>query len=97
MATVLGMPPKLLWSLPREDYPHRLVSFHLTCNALCLAQSEVGVARGVCRTRSAESGVEYARVDYGTGPRLSTVVRSLYDRHGYKPPYDELPPCEESS
>ena len=52
------------------------------------------LAKGVCRTRTEETGAEYARVDYGTGARLSTVPRSLYDRHGYKPPFDELPPCD---
>jgi hypothetical protein len=43
---------------------------------------------------SEETGAEFARVDYGAaGP--STVPRSLYDRHQYQPPFDELPPCEE--
>jgi hypothetical protein len=55
---------------------------------------EADLAKGVCRTRTEATGAEYARVDYGTGPRLATVTRSLYDRHGYEPPFDELPPCE---
>jgi hypothetical protein len=58
---------------------------------------EAVMARGVCRTKTQETGVEYARVDYGMGARLDTVPRTLYDRHGYKPPYDELPPCEEAN
>lgn len=56
---------------------------------------ETQVANGVCRTKSEATGAEHARVDYGTGPRLALVTRSLYDRHQYHPPYDELPPCEE--
>ena len=56
---------------------------------------ETDVANGVCRTKSEETGAEHARVDYGTGPRLALVTRSLYDRHGYEPPYDKLPPCED--
>jgi len=54
------------------------------------------MAKGMCRTTAA-TGMEHARVDYGTGPRLALVTRSLYDRHGYQPPYDELPPCEDSN
>lgn len=54
------------------------------------------MAKGVCRTRSDASGAEFARVDYGTGARLSTVPKSLYDRHGYKPPFVELPSCDEA-
>jgi hypothetical protein len=62
---------------------------------ICFAQSmEAAVARGICRTKTGETGAEYARVDFGTSG-LSTVPRSLYDRHGYKPPYDELPLCNE--
>ena len=53
------------------------------------------MANGVCRTKSEATGAEQARVDYGTGPRLALVMRSLYDRHGYEPPYDELPSCED--
>jgi len=53
------------------------------------------MARGVCRTRNDESGTEYARVDYGESSGISTVPRSLYDRHEYKPPFEELPRCEE--
>lgn len=52
------------------------------------------MARGICRTKSGETGMEYARVDFGTSG-LSTVPRNLYDRHGYKPPYEELPLCDE--
>ena len=55
---------------------------------------EVAVARGICRTKTEETGAEYARVDFGASG-LSTVSRSLYDRHGYKPPYDQLPLCDE--
>jgi hypothetical protein len=55
---------------------------------------EAAVARGICRTKTGETGAEYARVDFGTSG-LSTVTRSLYDRHGYKPLYDELPLCNE--
>jgi hypothetical protein len=55
---------------------------------------EATVARGICRTKSGETGMEYARVDFGTSG-LSTVPRNLYDRHGYKPPYEELPLCDE--
>jgi hypothetical protein len=52
------------------------------------------MAKGICRTKTGEAGAEYARVDFGaSGP--STVPRSLYDRHGFKPPYDELPLCDE--
>ncbi len=54
------------------------------------------MAKGICRTNADANGIEYAHVDYGTGPRLAKVRRSLYERHEYKPPYDELPPCEES-
>jgi len=44
--------------------------------------------------KTEETGAEYARVEYGAaGP--SKVPRSLYDRHQYKPPFDELPLCEE--
>ena len=60
------------------------------------ACKEISVAKGICRTNTDANGVEYVRVDYGTGPRLARVPRSLYDRHEYKPPYDELPPCEDS-
>jgi hypothetical protein len=56
---------------------------------------EAGMARGVCRTRNDESGAEYVRVDYGEHSGISKVPRSLYDRHGYEPPFDELPRCEE--
>ena len=52
------------------------------------------MAKGVCRTTNEATGAEHARVDYGTGPRLGTVTRSLYDRHKYEPPFDELPPCD---
>ncbi len=52
------------------------------------------MARGICRSKIGETGAEYARVDFGTSG-LSTVPRSLYDRHGYKPPYEELPRCDE--
>jgi len=52
------------------------------------------VARGICRTKSETTGAETARVDFGTSG-LSTVPRSLYERHGYQPPYDELPLCSE--
>ena len=52
------------------------------------------MARGICRTKSEQTGAEHARVEYGdAGP--STVPRSLYDRHEYKPPFEELPLCEE--
>ena len=52
------------------------------------------MARGLCRTKIEETGAEHARVEYGdAGP--STVPRSLYDRHGYRPPFEELPLCEE--
>jgi hypothetical protein len=53
------------------------------------------MARGICRTKTEETGAEYARVDYGASSGISTVPRSLYDRHEYKPPFDELPRCEE--
>jgi hypothetical protein len=53
------------------------------------------MARGVCRTKTEETGAEYARVNYGAGAGISTVPRSLYDRHDYTPPFEELPPCEE--
>ncbi len=48
----------------------------------------------MCRTQNDTTGAEHARVDYGTGPRLAVVTRSLYDRHEYKPPFGELPLCE---
>ena len=52
------------------------------------------MARGLCRTKSEDTGAEHARVEYGdAGP--STVPRSLYERHHYNPPFDELPLCEE--
>lgn len=53
------------------------------------------MARGICRTKTEETGAEYARVDYGASSGISTVPRSLYDRHEYKPPFEELPRCEE--
>lgn len=65
-------------------------------SAGCGTCKEVRVAKGICRTNADANGIEYARVDYGTGPRLAKVRRSLYERHEYKPPYDELPSCEES-
>lgn len=55
---------------------------------------EAAMAKGICRTKTGETGTEYARVDFGTSG-LSTVTRSLYDRHGYKPPYGDLPHCNE--
>ena len=55
---------------------------------------EAAMAKGICRTKTGETGAEYARVNFGTSG-LSTVTRSLYDRHGYEPPYDELPLCNE--
>jgi hypothetical protein len=52
------------------------------------------MARGLCRTKAAKTGAETARVEYGAaGP--STVPRSLYERHHYEPPFEELPLCEE--
>jgi len=62
---------------------------------LCFAGTMEGtVAKGICRKKTEETGAEYARVDFG-GSGLSTVPRSLYDRHGYNPPYDQLPLCDE--
>lgn len=52
------------------------------------------LARGICRTKIEKTGTEYARVDYGSSG-VSNVPRSIYDRHEYKPPFDELPRCEE--
>ena len=52
------------------------------------------MARGLCRRKNGETGAEYARVDFGNSG-VSTVPRSLYDRHGYRPPFEELPTCEE--
>ena len=51
-------------------------------------------AKGICRTRSEETGAEYATVNYGTTGQLGSVTRGLYEKRGYYPPYDDLPVCE---
>lgn len=51
-------------------------------------------AKGICWTKTAESGAEYARVNYGTGARLDTVPRARYEQAGYQPPFEQLPICD---
>ncbi len=50
---------------------------------------------GLYRTRTPESGAEYAFVDYGAASSLGEVDRSLYEARGYEPPFDSLPTKEE--
>jgi hypothetical protein len=51
-------------------------------------------ATGVCRSKSEETGAEYATVDYATIGQLGSVARAIYEKRGYLPAYDELPVCE---
>lgn len=52
--------------------------------------------RGIYKTKTLESGAEYAFVDYGKAPSLGdTVPRSLYESRGYEPPFDSLSTKEE--
>ncbi len=48
-------------------------------------------AKGIYRTATAESGAEYAFVDYGVPQSLGEIPRSQYERQGYSPPFDDLP------
>lgn len=52
--------------------------------------------KGVCRSKTEESGAEYATVDYGKGGRLASIPRERYEANAYEPPYDQLPECDGS-
>ena len=52
------------------------------------------MAKGIYRTRNLDSGAEYATVDYGSIGQISIIARELYEERGYKPSYEDLPPCE---
>lgn len=50
--------------------------------------------KGIYRTKTEETGAEYACVDYGTS-RDEGVTKSYYEEQGYQPPFDELPTKED--
>jgi hypothetical protein len=50
--------------------------------------------RGLYRTRTPESGAEYAFMDYGNAPGLGEIPRALYEERGYLPRFDDLPTKE---
>jgi hypothetical protein len=47
--------------------------------------------RGVYRTKTQESGAEYAVMNYGRGPGIEEIPRSRYEAQGYQPSFDQLP------
>ena len=49
------------------------------------------MARGIYRTRTPESGDEYAFVDYGLPSNIGEITRALYETRGIEPPFDKLP------
>ena len=53
------------------------------------------MAKGVYRTRTPESGAEYAYVDYGAPSDLGEIPRSRYEEQSYDPPFDTLPTKED--
>ena len=50
---------------------------------------------GVYRTRTPETGAEYATVHYENAAALESIPRALYEERGYQPPYDRLPTKQE--
>jgi hypothetical protein len=48
-------------------------------------------AKGLYRTKTPDSGAEYAFVDYGKPSSLGEIPRSQYEAAGYEPPFDSLP------
>lgn len=53
------------------------------------------MARGVYKTRTAESGAEYAYVDYGVASNAGEIPKARYEAKGYQPPFDKLPTKEQ--
>lgn len=50
------------------------------------------MARGLYRTKTEESGAEYARVDYGpSGGGAMDLPEAEYRMRGYEPPFERLP------
>ena len=53
------------------------------------------MAKGVYRTKTPESGAEYAWMDYGTPSNLGEIPRARYEEQSYEPPFEELPTKEQ--
>lgn len=49
------------------------------------------VPKGIYRTKTPESGAEYAFVDYGVPMNIGEIPRGRYELNGYLPPFDMLP------
>ena len=49
------------------------------------------VPKGIYRTKTLESGAEYAFVDYGVPLNIGEIPRSRYELKGFLPPFDKLP------
>ena len=48
-------------------------------------------ARGLYRTKTPESGAEYAGMEYDRGAGLEDISRSRYESQGYRPSFEQLP------
>jgi hypothetical protein len=55
----------------------------------------VMAAKGVYRTRTPESGGEYASVDYGVASSGGWMTRADYEARKYQPSFDMLPTKEQ--
>jgi len=51
-------------------------------------------AKGLYRTKTPESGAEYAFVDYGVASGVGEIPRAQYETQGYEPHLDALPTKE---
>lgn len=51
-------------------------------------------AKGLYRTKTPDSGAEYAMVDYGVPSSLGEIPRAQYEMRGYAPKFDDLPTKE---
>jgi hypothetical protein len=58
---------------------------------LRIKQEADAMAVGIFRTRTPESGAEYATVQYGNSTQLESISRLHYELNGYQPPFNTLP------
>jgi hypothetical protein len=56
-----------------------------------MGKGSIMPAKGIYRTKTPESGAEYAFVDYGIASTLNEIPRWQYENADYEPPFDSLP------